>query len=626
MQRLDWAALAIAIALAWLAAGSGDAWFGPLERGLVALARRKRLAAVTVGAAVILIRVALLPWMPVPEPRVHDEFSYLLAADTFVHGRLANPTHPLWTFFDTFHVLQHPTYASMYPPAQGAALAVGKLLGQPWLGALLSSAVMCMAITWMLQGWAPPEWALLGGGLVLFRFAIFSYWTNSYWGGSVAAIGAALVLGALPRMLRLARPRPRDAVICGVGAGILANSRPFEGFIFCLPVAVAILWWCLRGGAGEARTRVRRVLLPLAGVLAIAVGFVAYYDARVAGSATTFPEMVETRAKLTSPVFVWQGDKPRLTYANEQFDDFYNNDVPDLYRPGWRSALDLTGWKSAFIWRFFLGPAFTVALLALPWLLLRDRLARLLLAQLALSALGLFAIAFFHPHYAGPLMTTLMVLVTLGFQQMSHLRLLGRAFGVGVVRVAAVYGVLIGPVDFVKFAIWQSPRLSDIWSAVRPHLPHYWVFVVAAGALVALLMVVDWRVRSASSAGAFALLQCAGWLAVLLVIVAGQARHADYPFDTGQGDDPFRRPIEQQLDAMPGEHLVLVRYGDCHDAGEEYVYNDADIDHARIVWARDVPGQSVAPLLNYFRNRDVWVFEPDDDRKLYRYTPPADTQ
>src|ERR1017187_1510785 len=91
--------------------------------------------------------------------------------------------------------------------------------------------------------------------------------TGGGWGGSVAAMGGALVLGALPRMLRLARLR--DAVICGIGFGILANSRPLEGFVFCLPVAVAILWWCVGGGTGEARTRVRRVLLPLAGVLAI---------------------------------------------------------------------------------------------------------------------------------------------------------------------------------------------------------------------------------------------------------------------------------------------------------------------------------------------------------------------
>jgi hypothetical protein len=72
------------------------------------------------------------------------------------------------------------------------------------------------------------------------------------------------------------------------------------------------------------------------------------------------------------------------------------------------------------------------------------------------------------------------------------------------------------------------------------------------------------------------------------------------------------------LAAIAGEHLVLVRYSKDHNSGEEYVYNKADIDHAKTVWAREIPGRDLAPLLQYFRNRDVWIYEPDEDDSMAR--------
>jgi hypothetical protein len=84
--------------------------------------------------------------------------------------------------------------------------------------------------------------------------------------------------------------------------------------------------------------------------------------------------------------------------------------------------------------------------------------------------------------------------------------------------------------------------------------------------------------------------------------------------------EPFRKPVEQQLAALPGDHLVLVRYSKDHNSGEEYVYNDADIDHAKTVWAREIPGMDLSPLLKYFKNRDVWIYEPDlDDASVAPY-------
>src|ERR1700716_1600278 len=167
--------ITVAVAFCWPRLGSD--WFSHFEHAFARLARKKSLSVALVGLAALLLRLAILPICPIPKPFIHDEFSFLLAADTYASGRLTNPTPAMWVHFETFHVTMSPTYMSMYFPAQGLVLAAGKVLtGHGWFGILVVTALMCSAICWMLQAWLPPTWALLGGILAILRLGLFSYW------------------------------------------------------------------------------------------------------------------------------------------------------------------------------------------------------------------------------------------------------------------------------------------------------------------------------------------------------------------------------------------------------------------------------------------------------------------
>src|SRR5882724_7202046 len=322
-------------AAALLFPGAADKFFRSLEQAASRFAARKRIAIIALFFSVIALRLLALPLLPVPVPGIHDEYSYLLMADTFAHGRLANPPHPMWMSFESFHVNWFPKYASMYPPAQGFALALGQILGHPWIGVLLSEAAMCAAILWMLQGWLPARWAFLGGALAALKLGIASYWMNSYWGGASAAMGGALVLGALPRIAR--RAKIGDVVFLGLGILILANSRPYEGFLFCIPAALWFVWW-LAGKIKSPmplRVRVGQVLLPLVAMLLLTAAFMGYYNCRLTGNPLLLPHVLNTRTYHTTGLFLWDHKKPEIHYANPQFEEFYNGWERNNYNNTW---------------------------------------------------------------------------------------------------------------------------------------------------------------------------------------------------------------------------------------------------------------------------------------------------
>ena len=98
-------------------------------------------------------------------------------------------------------------------------------------------------------------------------------------------------------------------------------------------------------------------------------------------------------------------------------------------------------------------------------------------------------------------------------------------------------------------------------------------------------------------------------------------------WDVINHSNPERRiDVNQQLAKIPGKLLVFVRYWPQHIFQDEWVYNEADVDRARIVWARDLGAGENQKLQRYYPDRTVWLLEPDARPPAltpYRAEPPA---
>jgi len=522
---------------------------GRIERLFCRFAAHKFLAVLFLFLFVIGLRLALLGRLPVPNPGIHDEFSYLLMGDTFAHGRLANPPHPLWRSFETFHVLWFPTYASKYPPAQGLVLALGQLLGDPWIGVLLSAATMAAAFVWMLQAWMPARWAFLAGVLAALRLCVASYWMNSYWGGAVAAVGGALVFGAFGRMKR--RPSLAMGFFFGVGIAILFNGRPYESVFFCLPVVGAILFW-LRLEFKEANTRraaLRLVILPASVILLFTGCAMARYNWRVTGHAALPPLAYEARLHDRAAMFVWQTPKPAIHYDNAEMENFYNQYERLAYDRSWATLKSVFQDKWEHCSLAFLWPACWLLVPGV-FFLHRDTRFRLLLITLLAVLLGYCLVVWPGPHYIAPAAAILFAALVQSIRHLRTIRIFGRPIGAALSRV-----IFLALVVDVSLLVAQRLGDSQGWG---------------------------------------------GW---------GLSDRAD---------------LLHELESTPGKHVVLVRYGPDHSVHEEWVFNAADIDASKVIWARDLPGEVNDQLFRYYPDRTIWLAQPDTG-EVSLYRPPLNS-
>ncbi len=554
--------IAVASAFAW--PRLGNHWFSRIERAFGCLARRKGLAVASVVFATLIIRIAIIPLRPIPLPFLPDDFSNLLAYDTFMHGRLTNPTPVMWTHFETIHVDMKPTYMSMYFPAQGLVMAAGKvLLGNPWFGILCSSALMCGAICWMLQAWLPPGWALLGGFIAMVRIGLFSYWVNTYTGaGSLAALGGALVLGALPRLTRTARFC--YGMLMAVGIILLIFTRPYEGLLLCLPVAFVLGRWVLFGKNRPARAvLLRRAAAPLLLIVA-SLAWLGYYDYRVFGSPTTLPYTVNRATYAMAPYFIWQKPYPEPAYRHPEMRWFYYEIEMKPYWKvnSWLKFVPMCFARVSVTVLFFSGIVLFPPLLMMRRVL-HDRRVRFLVLAVLVLMVGIAIEIFMIPHYLAPFTAAFFAI---GLQAMRHIRVWnseGKPVGATMVRLTVLLCFMLGvgrvfaqPLGF-QVQEWPGNDWSDTWFGPD----HY-------------------------------------------------------------GTE--RAHIQAIFERLSGKQLLFVRASKRRYPLDQWVYNEANIDASKVVWAWDMDDANNRELMQYYPDRKAWLVNMDTEpATISAYALPA---
>ena len=511
--------------------------------GLGWMADRKQTSVIMIGFLASCGSAAVGLLAGIPEPKFHDEFSYLLAADTFAHGRLTNPTHPMWVHFESFHIIQQPTYMSKYPPAQGLVLAAGQVIaGHPIVGVWLSFGCMCAAMCWMLYAWVPPRWALFGGFLAVINplLGIAGYWAQSYWGGAVAATGGALVLGGVRRLMR--HPRLYDALLTGIGLAVLVNSRPFEGLLVSLPAGIFLVIWIIRQRGQALRISIGRIVIPIFLVLTVTVAAMAVYNLRAVGNSFRIPYQIHENTYAMAPLFLWQKLPAEPDYRHQVIRDFHASYALPMYT----SQRSIDGFlkskvgsllSTAFqVLNVFAIPLIAMFAVLVPWTL-RNRWARRAALICLLLVSGLLVETFVLDHYVAP--------------------------------IAGLNYVFV--LNAMRLWLWRNRR-----------------------------------------AGRFIL-----WLVPLLAIVAlGNSLYGRINEDGSSAWHIQRARLVRHLTQEGGKHLIIVSYGTRHSFHNEWVYNEADIDGGKVIFARQLDRVQDCKLVQYFRTRRIWSLELDDDVRM----------
>lgn len=303
-------------------------------------------------------------------PAIHDEFSYLFQAKTFLAGRLSFASSSrMPELFDQMHVVNEGRFASKYFPGVGLWLAPFVALGHPYWGQWLAGALTSFFMFWTGRELAcsrngPSERGLpdksttgpapglfgdgnglgLAAGLLTALSPGMGIFDNLLLSHGPTMAGLSGFLLAFLRFMRTGRTA--DALFAGCGLAFAALCRPLTAAGFALPFGVWLAWRLgsdllrvVRGrstaATGPPVDRVSaRALIALAAPLAVGFAFIFVDDYAITGNGFLSPYELYTKVYIPRHAYGFnngvRGERERGPKVFDAYDRWAQNLTPGL--------------------------------------------------------------------------------------------------------------------------------------------------------------------------------------------------------------------------------------------------------------------------------------------------------
>jgi hypothetical protein len=320
---------------------------------------------------------------------------------------------------------------------------------------------------------------------------------------------------------------------------MLAASRPFEGFVLSILLAVMTLLWLRKREPDFPLLRFApTVILPAVSFAAVGAIAIGIESRAVTGSPFKLPHEVYRHEVAIWPSFAFERHRTNVTYRHEVLRKFF-----EVWEPEYQDAKDwgtLKGLLPGIKGRiqtigasyFPLAPYLPIAFLSL--VAVSFRKTRALGAAVCVSFAATVLANWTVPHYLAPVLGAMMAV---------HLQFL----------------------RFVRTRTWRGRPVGR------------WAFT---GILLFLMVLFAIRIEQ-------------------------RARIPGKPWALN------RERVRKELEATPGEHLILVEYRPDHNLTDEWVFNGPDIPSQKVIWARAMTPALDQELVDYFHGRTIWILDAD---------------